>query len=98
MPEKLLLQEAVYRLEVKWEQIIDVLERMEAEKAVISAESEEGKNIYLPALYYAEMNCARILFDLNVPMRRGRRKRSEDLKKENIWNWTQDSARQSKKR
>ena len=69
MPEKLLLQEAVYRLEVKWEQIIDVLEGMEAEKAVISAESEEGKNIYLPALYYAEMNCARILFDLNVPMR-----------------------------
>ena len=69
MPEKLLLQEAVYRLEVKWEQIIDVLEGMEAEKAVISAESEEGKNIYLPALYYAEMKCARILFDLNVPMR-----------------------------
>ncbi|MCH5251849.1 MAG: ATP-dependent RecD-like DNA helicase [Lachnospiraceae bacterium] len=77
MPEKMLLQEAVYRLDIEWEQILDVLERMEVEKAVIAEETEEGKNIYLPTLYYAEMNCARMLFDLNIPMR-GKLKAQEE--------------------
>lgn len=67
MPEKILLQESVYRLEVMTEQIMDVLEQMEVDKSVIVTEE---RDIYLPALYYSEMNCARMLFDLNVPMGR----------------------------
>lgn len=67
MPEEELLKEAVYRLEVRLEQLMDVLQQMEYDKAVIIS---EDRHVYLPALYYAEMNCARMLLDLNVPMGR----------------------------
>lgn len=67
MPEKLLLKEAVYRLEVSVDQLLDVLEQMSFDKAVILTEE---RNVYLPALYYSELNCARMLVDLNVPVRR----------------------------
>lgn len=75
MPEQILLKEAVYRLEVSAEQLLDVLEQMELEKAVIVTEE---RNVYLPALYYAELNCARMLWDLNVPMARDK-ERYEDV-------------------
>lgn len=73
MPEELLMKEAVYRLEVRVEQLMNVLEQMALEKAVILSEE---RNVYLPSLYYSELNCARMLFDLNVPM--GRRNESYD--------------------
>ncbi len=65
MPEKLLLQEAVYRLEVPAEKLMDVLEEMEFDKTVIITEE---RYVYLPALYYGELNCARMLLDLNVSL------------------------------
>lgn len=67
MPEELLLKEAVYRIEVGLERLMDVLQQMEYEKAVIISEE---RHVYLPVLYYAELNCARMLLDLNVPMGR----------------------------
>ena len=67
MPEKILLQESVYRLEVMSEQVYHVLEQMEIDKSVIVTEE---RDVYLPTLYYSELNCARMLFDLNVPMGR----------------------------
>ncbi len=67
MPEKLLFQDATYRLEVSPDKIADALDGMERDRAVIVTEE---RNIYLPSLYYAELNCARMLTDLNVPMRR----------------------------
>ena len=67
MPEELLMREAVYRLEVPVERLMDVLEQLSVEKAVIISPE---RNVYLPALYYSELNCARMLFDLNVPMGR----------------------------
>lgn len=73
MPEELLMKEAVYRLEVRLEQLTDVLDQMALEKAVILSEE---RNVYLPSLYYSELNCARMLFDLNVPM--GRKNESYD--------------------
>lgn len=73
MPEELLLKEAVYRLEVGMEQLLEVLQQMEYDKSLI-VDSE--RNIYLPGLYYAELNCARMLLDLNVPM--GRKNESYD--------------------
>lgn len=67
MPEQLLVKEAVYRLEVSMEQVLDVLGQMEMEKGIIATAE---RDIYLPALYYAELNCARMLLDLNIPMGR----------------------------
>ncbi len=66
MPEKLLLSEAVRQLQVSFEQLVSVLEKMEDGKTVLLGRDRE---VYLPALYYAELNCARMLLDLNVPMR-----------------------------
>lgn len=65
MPEERLVKESVYRLEVAAERVMDVLESMEMDKTVIF---DEARNVYLPKLYYAELNCARMLLDLNVPM------------------------------
>lgn len=73
MPEKLLFKEAVYQLQVSVEQLIGVLQQMEYERVVIV---DEERNIYLPSLYYAELNCARMLFDLNIPI--GRKNESYD--------------------
>lgn len=73
MPEELLLKEAVYRLEVSMEQLMDVLQQMEYDKSLIV---DDERNVYLPGLYYAELNCARMLFDLNVTM--GRKNESYD--------------------
>lgn len=70
MPEELLLKEAVYRLEVSMEKLLDVLEQMTMDKSVIVTEE---RNIYLPVLYYSELNCARMLLDLNVPIQRDNR-------------------------
>lgn len=67
MPEQQLMKEAVYRLEVSAERLMYVLEQMSIDKAVIVTEE---RNVYLPALYYSELNCARMLTDLNVPMGR----------------------------
>jgi exodeoxyribonuclease V alpha subunit len=67
MPEELLLKECVYRLEVSPELLMDVLESMESDKSIIITKE---RDVYLPTLYYSEMNCARMLFDLNVSMGR----------------------------
>ena len=67
MPEELLMREAVYRLEVPMERLMDVLEQLSYEKAVMISPE---RHVYLPTLYYSELNCARMLFDLNVPMGR----------------------------
>ena len=67
MPEPMLLKEAVYRLEVTAEQVMTVLEEMEIQRVVIVSEE---RNVYLPTLYYAELNCARMLWDLNIPLER----------------------------
>jgi exodeoxyribonuclease V alpha subunit len=62
MPEELLLKEAVYCLEVSMESVLHALENMAADKTVIMTEE---RRVYLPTLYYAELNCARMLLDLN---------------------------------
>jgi len=67
MPEKMLISESIRRLEVSADKFYDVLEHMEVERAIIVTEE---RDIYLPSLYYSELNCARMLFDLNVPTAR----------------------------
>lgn len=73
MPEEELAKEAVYQLEVSLEGIMDVLQSLEAEKTVIVTGERQ---VYLPSLYYAELNCARMLLDLNVTV--GRRNADYD--------------------
>lgn len=46
---------------------MDSLEELVYDKSVIVTEE---RDVYLPSLYYSEMNCARMLFDLNVPVER----------------------------
>ena len=46
---------------------MDSLEELLYDKSVIVTEE---RDVYLPSLYYSEMNCARMLFDLNVPVER----------------------------
>lgn len=73
MPEELLAKEAVFRLEVSLDLFRNALQNMALEKAVIITEE---RFVYLPVLYYAEMNCARMLLDLNVML--GRPGESDD--------------------
>lgn len=73
MPEELLAKEAVFRLEVSLERIQNALQNMALDKAVIITEEQF---VYLPVLYYAELNCARMLLDLNVTL--GRPGESDD--------------------
>ena len=57
----------VYQLGVSMDQLMDSLEELVYDKSVIVTEE---RDVYLPSLYYSEMNCARMLFDLNVPVER----------------------------
>lgn len=71
MPEKLLVTQAVTELEVSVDRVLDVLAVMIMDHVVIAeeVENEESqieKRIFLPVLYYAELNCARMLTDLNI--------------------------------
>lgn len=67
MPEALVMKYAVAWLQVSLEQIEMVLEDMESDKTVIVT---KDRNVYLPSLYYAELNCARMLWDLNISLGR----------------------------
>ncbi|MEE3467899.1 MAG: ATP-dependent RecD-like DNA helicase [Eubacterium sp.] len=66
LPIQELIELAVSMLEVPHEQILDVLGVMAADRAVIVCAEGEDKHIYLPTLYYAELNSARMLLDLNI--------------------------------
>ncbi|MCR5691396.1 MAG: ATP-dependent RecD-like DNA helicase [Eubacterium sp.] len=67
MPEKLLLEQMVAQLGVGVEAAMDMVEEMELDKTLIIS---KDRHVYLPSLYYAECNCARMLWDLNIPMTR----------------------------
>ena len=60
MPEELLYRNCVEFLGVGVERLMRMTEVMEIDKSVI----RDGEKIYLPNLYYNEMNCARMLLDI----------------------------------
>ena len=68
MPEEFLLKQAIQQLGVTMDQVLHVIDVMEMDKSIIVTEE---RDIYLPSLYYSELNCARMLLDLNIPMGRG---------------------------
>ena len=66
MPEELLCRNCVEFLGIGVERLLSMLDEMEMDKSII----RDGEKIYLPALYYHEMNCARMLLDIgNVSAR-----------------------------
>ena len=77
MPEEMLVRQAVYRLEISEALALEVLEDMEMDQTVLV---KGDGNIYLPTLYYAEVNCARMLLDLNVVMGRDGRRADERIR------------------
>lgn len=60
MPEELLYRNCVEFLGVSVERLMSMVDEMEMDKGII----RDGNKIYLPVLYYHEMNCARMLLDI----------------------------------
>lgn len=65
LPKDLLLRNATEILGVSGEEIEDVLTEMAFDKSIIMKEEEGLVRIYSSVIYYAELNCARMLLDLN---------------------------------
>lgn len=60
MPEELLIRNSVAFLGAGVERLMTILDEMEIDKSII----RDGQRVYLPTLYYNEMNCARMLLDI----------------------------------
>lgn len=60
MPAELLYRNCVEILGVGLERLMAMTDEMEMDKSIV----RDGERIYLPTLYYGEMNCARMLLDL----------------------------------
>lgn len=60
LPNEELYRHCVEFLGVSVERLMHVQEEMEYDKSII----RDGEKIYLPALYYGELNCARMLLDI----------------------------------
>lgn len=65
LPEEMLLEKAAGLLGVPEETLGTQLENLAMEKKVVLKKEESGKLVYVSSFYYAEMNCARMLIDLN---------------------------------
>lgn len=60
LPEQILYRNSVEFLGVGVERLMTMVDEMEMDKSIV----RDGENIYLPTLYYSEMNCARMLLDI----------------------------------
>ncbi len=68
LPEEVLLSRAAGLLGLPAEQLCSQLENLMMEKKIILKRTEGGRLVYASSYYYAEMNCARMLLDLNRTM------------------------------
>lgn len=66
LPEKELVQITSELLLVDPEQVLEQLDRMTLNKEVIIQEIAGERHMYSSTLYYMELNCARMLLDLNL--------------------------------
>lgn len=67
LPEEELVQESAHLLGVSEQIVTEELEGMMLNKELIIKELPEGRCLYSSTLYYTELNCARMLLDLNLP-------------------------------
>ena len=70
LPETILLTRASELLGVATEHILPQIENLAMDRKLVirKKENEEEKQVFAAAYYYAELNCARMLHDLNIPM------------------------------
>lgn len=66
LPQKELALETAKLLMVDIETVLAQVENLVLNKEILCEEDGEERNLYTSALYYMEMNCARMLFDLNL--------------------------------
>jgi len=65
LPEEALLAKAAGLLGVPEEALDGQLENLAMDKKIVLKKEEGGKLVYISSFYYAEMNCARMLIDLD---------------------------------
>lgn len=68
LPEELLLRQAGELLGIDCEQIEPQLANLMMDKKIVKKEKDGKSVIYSMPYYYAELNCARMLHDLNVSL------------------------------
>ncbi len=70
LPETILLTRASELLGVASEHILPQIANLAMDRKLVirKKENEEEKQIFAASYYYAELNCARMLHDLNIPM------------------------------
>lgn len=66
LPEPVLLENTAQILNIECDKMKNHLMDMMLEKKIIIKETEKGRIVYGASLYYLELNCARMLLDLNV--------------------------------
>ncbi len=69
LPERLLLEQASEVLGLSEEQISPQLMNLMMDKKVVIKEKDGSRNVYSMPSYYAELNCARMLHDLNISLK-----------------------------
>lgn len=68
LPREVLLERAAELLDVPEEGLEGQLENLAMEQKIILKKAENRDLVYAASFYYAEMNCARMLIDLNAAM------------------------------
>ena len=68
LPKQDLLQQAGELLELSPGDMEMFVENLAMERKVVLKQEEGTENVYIPTAYYGEMNCARMLHDLNLSM------------------------------
>lgn len=66
LPEELLLRKAAELLNVEAEAMARHMQELSLDKRVVAKEKDGERIVYNATLYYMEMNCARMLLDLNT--------------------------------
>ncbi|SFR73271.1 SF1B family DNA helicase RecD2 [Anaeromicropila populeti] len=67
LPKRELFAQTQELLQVDKEKIENQIMDLVIDKKIVAKETEEDVMIYASAFYYMELNCARMLLDLNVP-------------------------------
>ena len=94
LPEEELIGLTAQLLLVERETVAHELDRMTMDKELIIKERGETRLIYQSRLYYMEMNCARMLLDLNIPFKINETAMAKKVSRIEREDWTSCSVRQ----
>lgn len=68
LPAEILLERAEALLGVEQQNIEPQLKNLAMDKKIVLKKSDEELQVFASTFYYAELNCARMLLDLNIPV------------------------------